>query len=43
MHVKQPGVVACICDLVTLEAELRNGVGSTPGGGNSPLIDDRIV
>ena len=39
-------VVACTCNLATLEAELWNGVvnsPSIPDGGNSPSIDGWIV
>ena len=41
LHAKwlvQPGVVACTCNLATLEAKFRNGVGSSPVKGNSPSI-----
>ena len=38
-----PGVVACMCNPATLEAEFRNGVGSIPVGGNSPSIGGWIV
>ena len=31
-----PGLVACICNPATLEAEFRNCVDSIPVGGNSP-------
>ena len=37
------GVVACICNPATSEAEFRNDVGSVPVGGNSPLIGGWIV
>ena len=36
-------VVACTCNPATLEAEFRNGVGSIPVVGNSPLIGGWIV
>ena len=35
--------VACTCNPATLEAEFRDGVGSIPVGGNSPLIGGWIV
>ena len=28
-----PGIVACTCNLATLEAEVQNSVGSNPVGG----------
>ena len=34
----ESGVVACTCNLATLEAEFRNRVGSIPVGGNSPSM-----
>ena len=36
----EPGVVACTCNLASLEAEFRNSVGSIPVGGNSPSIGE---
>ena len=36
-------VVACTCNPVTLETEFRNGVGSTPVGGNSPSIGGWVL
>ena len=38
-----PGVVACICNPATLEAEFRNGVDSIPVGGNCPSIGGWMV
>ena len=35
---KESSVVACTCNPASEEAEFRNGVGSIPVGGNSPLI-----
>ena len=39
----ESGIVACTCNSATLEAELRNSVGSIPVGGNSPSIGRWIV
>ena len=38
-----PGVVACTCNLATLEVEFRNDVGSIPVGGSSPSLGRWIV
>ena len=41
--VLQAGVVACICNPATLDADFQNGVGSIPVEGNSPSIGGWIV
>ena len=37
------GVVACTCNLPTLDPEFRNGVGSKPVMGKNPSIGGWIM